>query len=463
MSIFGQVWLWSSLAFLLGATLCWALVALPARRRVGELESELTSRVRRYAAEWDDSDRRPGEDDRYDEYEDRRPAESSQQEDASGESLTRAYALARTHGVTEGATERGRLRPLPEPAGIRDALDGGPVAPPETDTADTELADGPRSAATQYLNVSSTDLGGSMLEASPEVVSQTENRGWFDDEGNERNGPAHAATEPRDVRLVDDEDHASAGGGTVFTQQTQPIPGELIRRLDENGTADALVDDLEGEDPGRPVGESEPVGASEPRFGRGGTVTSPPTPDTESTGPAHSAQGQTEVMPVQPAAPAEVVSAPDPTRRGAEQKIMPGVTVHADSANNPLPKRVPSKPPNRTPFGVTTAPMPERGGGTTTDSEPSRALFEPIVPAGDEPAMPPPHGVHGGNGRSPFGPGSAMPLPGGASPSPEFTIKASASAMRYCTPESPQFGVTVAEVWFKTSADAERVGFRPVG
>jgi hypothetical protein len=56
-----------------------------------------------------------------------------------------------------------------------------------------------------------------------------------------------------------------------------------------------------------------------------------------------------------------------------------------------------------------------------------------------------------------------MPLPGGASPSPEFTIKASVAALRYCTPESPQFGRTVAEVWFRSAADAERVGFRPVG
>ena len=45
MPIFGQVWLWSSLAFLLGAFLCWALVALPARRRVGELEAELSDAV----------------------------------------------------------------------------------------------------------------------------------------------------------------------------------------------------------------------------------------------------------------------------------------------------------------------------------------------------------------------------------------------------------------------------------
>ena len=47
MPIFGQVWLWSSLAFLLGALLCWLLVARPARNRVGELETQLATQTRR--------------------------------------------------------------------------------------------------------------------------------------------------------------------------------------------------------------------------------------------------------------------------------------------------------------------------------------------------------------------------------------------------------------------------------
>ncbi|GAA4299080.1 hypothetical protein GCM10023148_57660 [Actinokineospora soli] len=62
----------------------------------------------------------------------------------------------------------------------------------------------------------------------------------------------------------------------------------------------------------------------------------------------------------------------------------------------------------------------------------------------------------------PFGPGSAMPLPGGNSPSSEYRVKASVTALRYCSPESPKFDRTVAEVWFRTVADAERVGFRPL-
>ena len=62
----------------------------------------------------------------------------------------------------------------------------------------------------------------------------------------------------------------------------------------------------------------------------------------------------------------------------------------------------------------------------------------------------------------PFGPGSAMPLPGGRPPSGEYTIKASVTALRYCSPESPKFDRTVAEVWFRSVDDAERVGFRPL-
>lgn len=62
----------------------------------------------------------------------------------------------------------------------------------------------------------------------------------------------------------------------------------------------------------------------------------------------------------------------------------------------------------------------------------------------------------------PFGPGSAMPLPGGACPGEDFKVKASVTALRYCTEESDSFRKMVAEVWFRTPDDAERVGFRPL-
>jgi hypothetical protein len=40
-----------------------------------------------------------------------------------------------------------------------------------------------------------------------------------------------------------------------------------------------------------------------------------------------------------------------------------------------------------------------------------------------------------------------------------FTIKGNAQSMLFHTPESPYYGRTKPEVWFRTEADAERAGF----
>lgn len=58
----------------------------------------------------------------------------------------------------------------------------------------------------------------------------------------------------------------------------------------------------------------------------------------------------------------------------------------------------------------------------------------------------------------PYGPGSAAPLAGGAAPS-GFAIKGNSDSMLYHSPESPYYGRTVAEVWFRSEADAQRAGF----
>jgi hypothetical protein len=100
----------------------------------------------------------------------------------------------------------------------------------------------------------------------------------------------------------------------------------------------------------------------------------------------------------------------------------------------------------------------------------SGSLFEPSVQPNQGAAAPlnapepPPARQVAGDAvpPGPFGPGSAMPRPGGGRPSDGFAVKASVTALRYCTEESPQFPRMVAEVWFRTSADAERVGFRPL-
>lgn len=540
MPIFGQVWLWSSLAFLLGAVLCWLLVARPARNRVGELEAQLTTRARRQsAAERPDPPRR---DERLDQYDDEAEfsrsvvpglGDTSRAEDA--EYLTRTYALRDNPSL---AAERDRLSPYtdtdPGSPG-RDfarlpaehdqeppfrGFDGGLSAPPEPST---ELVQpGPSAAATQYLDVSAGSLS-----APPEVPSQDlSDRGWFDDEldGDAANqGPEEQPALPRnrhqldeslelnDARLVDDDDHEDhedradqdvdpiadaldgedkprpaiedESGGTVFTQRTHPIPGELIRQIDEAGKAeqtdaaqtelaDDFVDDL-ADEPGDEVAKHERTVESEPVAPAASHALAEPEP--EAAPPPELPQEQTEVVAAVTEKPANDL----PRRVPKQNRITPGVAVRVEPTPNALPKRVPSKPRHQVPFGVQPSSTPEPAAPAASVSAPAavdpgvevpdspRSLFEPIVPAEDENTStpPPPHRLRqgSGGGRGPFGPGSAMPLPGGASPSPEFTIKASVAALRYCTPDSPQFGRTVAEVWFRTAADAERVGFRPVG
>ncbi len=546
MPIFGQVWLWSSLAFLLGAVLCWLLVARPARNRVGELEAQLATRARRQpAVERQEPPRR--KDGRGDEEADFSrslvPGLGDRPVGEDSEYLTRSYALRDTPPLPPERDPLGRydehepgspgrdFAPLPperEPA--QSSFGGGLSAPPETSPELTQ-GGGSSAAATQYLDVSAGSL-----TAPPEVPPMSpppSDRGWFDDEleGDAANqAPEEQPALPRnrhqldeslelnDSRLVDDDvddaDDVDAigdaldderdesrsaiededdydNGGTVFTQRTHPIPGELIRRIDEAGKAeqeeaestfadssdgsddDDLVDDL-ADEPGDEVAKHERTVESEP--------VAPVAQEVETTGASHAlVEPEPEVASAQelPQERTEVVAAVTekpasdlPRRVPKQNRITPGVAVRVEPtpSASALPKRVPGKPRHQVPFGVQPSSTPEPAPvAAAVDEVPDtpRSLFEPIVPAADEGTStpPPPHRLRqgSGGGRGPFGPGSAMPLPGGASPSPEFTIKASVAALRYCTPDSPQFGRTVAEVWFRTAADAERVGFRPVG
>jgi large subunit ribosomal protein L17 len=57
---------------------------------------------------------------------------------------------------------------------------------------------------------------------------------------------------------------------------------------------------------------------------------------------------------------------------------------------------------------------------------------------------------------------SAAPLEDGSAPE-GYTIKGNENSMKYHTTESPWYDQTVAEVWFKTEADAEAAGFAKAG
>jgi large subunit ribosomal protein L17 len=58
--------------------------------------------------------------------------------------------------------------------------------------------------------------------------------------------------------------------------------------------------------------------------------------------------------------------------------------------------------------------------------------------------------------------GSVAPNADGSAPA-GFDIKGNENSMKYHTTESPWYDQTVAEVWFKTEADAEAAGFAKAG
>jgi hypothetical protein len=102
-------------------------------------------------------------------------------------------------------------------------------------------------------------------------------------------------------------------------------------------------------------------------------------------------------------------------------------------------------------FAPAADPAPASGGHSLFDPAPYEA--EPYQASAAEPVES--YDVPDG----PFGPGSAHPLADGQSPSPDFTIKARTSSRVFHTESSPFYGRLLPQVWFRTPEDAENAGF----
>jgi len=109
--------------------------------------------------------------------------------------------------------------------------------------------------------------------------------------------------------------------------------------------------------------------------------------------------------------------------------------------------------------GTTSAPTPKAEPVATESAFSQRmdagepTLFDDVEPAANEvqvksAAVPP--------GR--YGEGSADAV-AHQGPPDGFTIKGNVQSMLFHTPDSPYYGRTKPEVWFRTEADAERAGF----
>ncbi|WP_371403818.1 hypothetical protein [Kribbella sp. NBC_00662] len=117
----------------------------------------------------------------------------------------------------------------------------------------------------------------------------------------------------------------------------------------------------------------------------------------------------------------------------------------------PAARVTPAAPAARVTPAAPAAPVPERAEpvfSRVMDSEPT--LFDAEMTASE------PQTAVVQPGR--YGEGSAEAVPHQGPPD-GFTIKGNAQSKLFHTPDSPYYGRTKPEVWFRTEADAERAGF----
>ncbi|MFD2466933.1 LapA family protein [Amycolatopsis silviterrae] len=478
MSIFGQVWLWSLLAFLVGAIVAWLVLARPARKRVRELETELASAHADTARAAASTPARtavlpPAEDWTRDRRE-HAPTEVIQATSAF-EPEAEYDAEYRTAPEPAAAAEPVTAA---EPAGSADDVDeafaqaearehqaaNGLFDSASAEGASEDSGSAYRAAATEYLQPVERDTGSHRIAEPAEDHDSGYHR--IAEPVEEHDSGYHRVPEPLPEPEPPVEAEPDSG-----RHLREPADGlsSLERRLDPTPLDSS-------------ASEPEPVSLFRPGPGRA----TEPEPDwfSQPDGSARSAFEEPAAEPEQPVESAVGHLEED----SSTDHLIPNVEPVAESPELPEPPEpaesiednaeggqgLPKRQRRESPRGGFDPPRPIQPSMRPVERrEPdlagahSGSLFEPSVQP-NQSAMaapePPPARQTADDAvpPGPFGPGSAMPRPGGGRPADGFTVKASVTALRYCGEDSPQFPKMVAEVWFRSAADAERVGFRPL-
>ncbi|GAB3479710.1 hypothetical protein [Amycolatopsis cihanbeyliensis] len=398
MSIFGQVWLWSLAAFVLGALLTWLLLVRPARSRIAKLERRLAPASR--------SEPGPLRQDPEPTLVRHAPAGGYSGEDPGPdpEALPGVPAEERTRFI-------GPVEPQPQPQWLEQDSLARAGEPTEYRSQEEPLSSGDRQD--QYENQYEDQyLGyepGAEYERQPYQAGDEEEQAW----------------DSTEARSVLEPERQEPAGYEAAPPAPEPESGPLSQRPTSLFTELPVYDDQADHDDQ----------ADYTDYGD------------------YSDQHAGGEPPGEP--PAETPSEPDTTQV--------------------LPKRQPREVPRGgfdppEPIQPSMRAVSRREPAPEVEGTHSGSLFQPAVPAGqstEQPApVPPPARTQAQEEDAapsgPFGPGSAMPLPGGGSPGEDFRVKASVTALRYCTEDEPRYPNMVAEVWFRSPADAERVGFRPL-
>ncbi|MFB9683353.1 hypothetical protein [Amycolatopsis plumensis] len=406
MSIFGQVWLWSLAAFFVGAVLTWLVLVLPLRRSVRRLESSL-------AQAHADAARTPANAASVNATAEvfRRPElEPTRQETSYPGTLVAAPPIHRDDvhdDIDEDFAELDAQVPS------RRAPETEPVRAQEPEP---EEDDPYRNAAAQFLTP----------EEEPERAASTQ---YLTPVGDS----------------FEDDAELESPAPSRLEQKLDPDPaGSLFQR--PSGEAAAVPDWFDDERPSERSAFEEPVERTRFITEHPGAVHQDDEQPEEDESPQYAfggdiAESELDVPPETPAEATQVLPKRQPrgsVRGGfdAPQPIQPSMRT--------VERREPDLSGAHSGSLFEPSVQPNQAGVVAPEPPPARQAAGDSVPPG------------------PFGPGSAMPRPGGGAPSDSFAVKASVTALRYCTEESAQFPKMVAEVWFRTAEDAERVGFRPL-
>ncbi|MDQ0377672.1 sunset domain-containing protein [Amycolatopsis thermophila] len=416
MSLFGQVWLWSAAAFVVGVLLTWLFLARPAQARSRHLERRLLAAQSAPAAQ-----------------------------------PTRTF-------------ERDP-EPVSAPVARKDT--SAEPSPAEEHHAPPSWLERDSLAGRSYQPGSEID-DDSLFDTEPEPEDEPEYRGTGAPEPE-----AHGAATAEATTVFNAFGRERTGeAGSLFERDQAGEAGSLFER-DQAGEARSLFEREPAEERGslfEPGPDASAAGAEGERTaGRGSLFSRDDAPEPErgslfdpDHAPEPARSPESAFTPF--AAPEEE---PPAYAFGADEQQPHADDEAATETTQVLPRRQPRRsahafdPPR--PVQPSMRTVERREPTQSEEGGRSGSLFEPGPRAANAPA-PPPARSHGDASvpPGPFGPGSAMPRPGGGAPSAEFVVKASVTALRYCTADSPQYGRMVAEVWFRSAEDAERVGFRPL-
>ncbi|HEY4017078.1 MAG TPA: hypothetical protein VGM75_00230 [Pseudonocardiaceae bacterium] len=320
--------------------------------------------------------------------------------------------------------------------------DGGPIA-----SAQPFQLDGPDRVDmnAQQGQLTPIEEGGWQPFAKPFEEEQAQAQQWQDDWSDEQ--------APANVDTVEDEP----------AEQTGPVAAEIIERADqrrpqvepETAAESTSVFSPVTDEPRHQIAEDEAAEAQDDYSAENDYDYAPRANDSAQDHNAaqnghlaqseygnylgqgnESAQDDYSEQDYDEEAPAS------PSRSLFEPVIEPEQpTGYLTPVAPPAPQQEPAPLPQLQPRP--TAPHPIRV--RTGVAQPNRPVRAPAGSAGWQ--------------TGPFGPGSALPLPDGSAPSPQFRVKARTSSMVFHTESSPFYDRLEPQVWFTSQEDAQRAGF----